>query len=172
VLAALLAPAAAASATDRLGLEAFVGYSFARIDDVGRHGLNAGLSFDLVGPLSAFADASAHWGDKEGTSRSDLTAMAGPGFRFGKRAGTVFFVRALAGLVRSRASIGVLDVDISETDDRLGVLAGGGVDVPLGSRLVVRGQGDYLWNDADVESGSRGGFRASLGLVYHFGGRR
>ena len=168
---ACLAPAAAASAADRLGSEAFLGYSFARIDDVDRHGVNAGLCFDLVGPLSAFVDASAHWGNREGTSRSDLTAMAGPGLRIGKRGGTVFFVRALAGLVRSRASIGVLDIDISETDDRLGVLAGGGVDVPLTGRLVVRAQGDYLWNDVDLD-GASGGFRASLGVVFHVGRRR
>jgi hypothetical protein len=42
--------------------------------------------------------------------------MAGPGVRFGKRTGTVIFVRVLAGLVRDRASIAVLDVDISESN--------------------------------------------------------
>jgi opacity protein-like surface antigen len=96
--------------------------------------------------------------------------MAGPGVRFGKRGGTVFFVRALAGLVQDKGSIGILDVDISETDSRLGVLAGGGVDFKLSSSLVGRLQGDYLWND--VEGGKSSGFRASAGIVYRFASAR
>ena len=96
------------------------------------------LGFDLVGPLSGFVDTSVHWGSQEGVSLSDLTLMAGPGLRFGKRGGTVFFVRALAGLVQDKASIDVLDVDISETSSSFGVLAGGGVD------FRALGAGDYL----------------------------
>jgi hypothetical protein len=79
-----------------------------------------------------------------------------------------FFVRALGGLVRSRESIEVLDVTISETDDRLGILAGGGFDFPIGRRLGIRAQGDYLWSDVG-EEGTAGGFRASVGLVYRLG---
>jgi hypothetical protein len=103
-------------------------------------------------------------------SLSDLTLMAGPGVRFGKRGGTVFFVRALAGLVQDHGAISVLDVDISETSRRFGALGGGGVDVRVASTLAVRLQGDYLWND--VEVGKSSGFRASAGVVYRFGSAR
>ena len=103
-------------------------------------------------------------------SLSDLTLMAGPGVRFGKRGGTVFFVRALAGLVQDKASISVLDVSISETSSRIGVMGGGGVDFRVASKLAVRLQGDYLWND--VDEGKASGFRASAGIVYRFGSAR
>lgn len=168
LLAALLALAAPAAAGDRPGTDIFGGYSFAQIDDVKRNGGNLALGFDLFGPLSGFVDTSAHWGSQDALGLSDLTLMAGPGVRFGKRGGTVLFVRALAGLVQDRASIGVLDVDISETSSRLGVLGGGGVDVRLTKKLAVRVQGDYLWSDPG-EGGKSSGFRASAGVVYRFG---
>ena len=169
VLAASLALAAPLTAAERQGTDLFAGYSFARIDDVDRNGANAALGFDLVGPVDGFVDASVHGGSSEGTSLDDVTLMAGPGVRFGKRGGTVIFLRALAGLVRDRASIAVLDVDISESSSRLGVLAGGGVDFPITRKLAIRAQGDYLWND--VEEGSKSsGFRASAGIAYRFGG--
>ena len=56
----------------------------------------------------------------------------------------MFFVRALAGLVRDRASIGVLDVDISETDRRFGLLAGGGVDCRVTKKLAARVQPEVV----------------------------
>jgi hypothetical protein len=166
---ALLA-AAPATAGEGHGTDLFAGYSFADIDEVSRHGGNLALGFDLAGPLSGFVDASFHWGSSEGASLSDATLMAGPGVRFGKRGGTVFFARVLAGLVSDKASIEVLDVDISETSSRFGVLAGGGVDFRLSPSLAARVQGDYLWND--VELGSSSGFRISAGIVYRFGSAR
>ncbi len=168
VLAAPLALAAPVAASEGQGTDLFAGYSFAKVDDVSRNGANLAVGFDLFGPVDGFVDASAHWGSSEGTSLDDLTVMAGPGVRFGKRGKTVVFVRALAGLVRDRASITVLDVDISESSSRFGVLAGGGVDVPVAKRLALRAQGDWLWND--VPEGSRSsGLRASAGIVWRFG---
>ena len=168
VLAASLALAAPVAASEGQGTDLFAGYSFAKIDDVNRNGANAALGFDLFGPIDAFVDASAHWGSSEGTSLDDLTLMAGPGVRFGKRGRAVVFVRALAGLVQDRASITVLDVDISESSSRFGVLAGGGVDFPVARKLALRAQGDWLWND--VPEGSKSsGLRASAGIVWRFG---
>ncbi len=170
VLLALALAAGTASAGEGHGTDFFAGYSFAKLDETSRHGANLALGFDLVGPLSGFVDSSFHWGSSEGVSLSDLTLMAGPGVRFGKRGGTVFFVRALAGLVQDKGSIGVLDVDISETDSRLGVLAGAGVDFRVSTSLAARLQGDYLWND--VDEGKSSGYRASAGIVYRFGSAR
>ena len=163
-LCALLAWAAPAAGGERHGTDLFAGYSFAQIDDVNRHGASASLAFDLLGPVCGFVDTSVHWGNGESVGRSDGTLMAGPGLRFGKRGGTVFFVRALAGLVHDRAKISVLDVDISESSSRFGVLAGGGVDFPIAKKLAIRAQGDYFWNDA--QEGKSSGFRASAGVVY------
>ena len=167
-LATLLALAAPLAAAERQGSDLFAGYSFAKIDNVNRNGGNAAVGFDLFGPIDGFVDASAHWGSRGDESLADLTLMAGPGARFGTRGGMVFFVRALAGLVNDRASIAVLDVDISESSSRLGVLVGGGLDFPITKKLALRAQGDYLWNDV-AEGSKASGFRASAGMVYRFG---
>jgi opacity protein-like surface antigen len=178
VLAALLALAVPLAAAERQGTDLFGGYSFAQIDNVNRNGGNAAVGFDLFGPIDGFVDASVHWGSSGSESLSDRTLMAGPGARFGKRGGMVFFVRALAGLVRDRASIAVLEVDISESSSRFGVLVGGGLDFPISKKLALRAQGDYLWNDLapgiasgsdSGEVGRSSGFRFSAGIVYRLG---
>lgn len=182
VVATSLALAAPAPAAEDQGTDVSAGYSFAKIGDVSRHGANAAAGFELFGPIDGFVDASAHWGSSEGTDIDDLTLMAGPGVRFGKRGGTVVFLRALAGLVRDRASIAVLDVEISESRSAFGLLAGGGVDFPITKTLALRAQGDYLlWDAGEGEivclaigcpSGDGGwasGFRASAGIVFRLG---
>jgi opacity protein-like surface antigen len=189
-LLGLALAAGTAGAGEGHGTDFFAGYSFAQIDDTNRNGANLALGFDLFGPLSGFVDTSFHWGSQEGTSLSDFTLMAGPGARIGKRGGTVFFVRALAGLVRDKASISILDVDISETSSRFGVLAGGGVDVRVSPTLAVRLQGDYLASDTGTEGvvscppvpsgvtcetsggGWSSGYRVAAGVVYRFGSAR
>lgn len=183
-LASLLLAARPLAAGEPLGTDLFGGYSYLKLDDSSRHGANLALGFRAFGPVAAFFDLSSHWGSQEGVSLNDLTLMAGPGLRFGKRGGTVFFVRALAGLVRDKASIGAFDVDISETTSGLGFLGGGGVDFRIGSRLAARVQADYLLYDTGAagiascppgvtECGGDGswssGYRISAGVVYRFG---
>jgi len=182
IVVAVLALAAPLAAAERQGTDLFAGYSFAKVEDVSRHGGNLALGFDLFGPIDGFVDASAHWGSGESTSRDDLTLMAGPGVRFGKRGRTLIFARVLAGLVKDRTSITVLDVDISESRSGFGLLAGGGVDVPITRTLAVRAQADYLfWSPGGGEANClaigcptgdgdwASGFRASAGIVYRFG---
>ena len=154
---------------DGLGPDVFVGYSFARVDDVDRHGAALATSFHVVGPLSGFVDASGHFGHDAGLDRNDLTLMAGPGVRFGLGR-SVLFVRGLAGLLRDSSTVSVLDVSISESGSRFAVLAGGGVDVALAWRWAVRLQGDYLWQDAK-DATTKSGFRLAAGAVYRFGVR-
>lgn len=151
---------------ERPGADVFAGYSFAKLADVDRHGGDLALAFGLTGPVSAFVDASAHRGRQGSVDRDDLTLMAGPGFRL-RRGGTVFFVRALAGLVRDSSGIGVLDVRITAASTRFGLLGGGGVDLRIAGRWAARVQADYLWHDADA--GSRSGWRGAAGAVYRFG---
>lgn len=183
-LLAVVALARAIEAAEPAGVDVFAGYSFAQIDEVGRHGAEVAGAFDLFGPVSGFVDASTHWGSQASVGLHDLTLMAGPGARLGKRGGTAFFLRVLAGLVRDRSTISVLDVDISESASRFGILAGGGVDFRVARRVAVRVQADYLGHDAQgpslaitppggeaVGAGSSwsSGLRASVGDVYRFG---
>ena len=186
-LAVLLAAAERAAAGEPLGTNLFGGYSYLKLDESSRHGANLALDFRAFGPVAAFVDLSTHWGSEEGVSVNDLTLMAGPGVRFGNRWGTAFFARALAGLVRDKGTIGILDVDISESDSRFGVVAGGGVDFRVTKKLAARVQADYVWSDAPPggiaqcpappsgggscsdASSSSSGFRVSAGVTYRFG---
>jgi hypothetical protein len=187
--AAALGQSAAGQQGAGHGTDLFAGYSFADLAESTRHGGDMAVGFDLVGPLSGFVDASFHWGDQDGTSLSDLTLMAGPGLRFGARGRTVFFVRALAGLVRDKATISVLDVDISETSSSFGVLAGGGVDFRVSNALALRLQADYLGlgrgagaascvpgatscDDTGGGGSWSSGYRLAGGVVYRFGSAR
>ena len=103
-LASLLLAARPLAAGEPLGTDLFGGYSYLKLDDSSRHGANLAVGFRAFGPVAGFVDVSSHWGSEEGVSLNDLTLMAGPGVRFGKRGGTLFFVRALAGLVRDKAT--------------------------------------------------------------------
>jgi hypothetical protein len=181
-LVALVGAAAPALAGEPLGTDLFAGYSFARVSETSRHGADLALGFHAIGALAGFVDLGAHWGSESGVGVSDLTLMAGPGLRFGKRGGTLACVRVLAGVLRDRASISVLDVEISQGETHFALLAGGGIDVRLRGRFALRAQGDYLWHyvtagTASCPTGSSScsaasgasGVRVSAGVVYRFG---
>ena len=78
--------ASPAAAGEPLGTDLFGGYSYLKLDDVSRHGADLALGFRAFGPVAGFVDTSTHWGGDSGLSFNDLTLMAGPGVRFGKRA--------------------------------------------------------------------------------------
>jgi opacity protein-like surface antigen len=151
------------------GPELFGGYSYARVDDTSRHGGHAAFALDLRSPLGLKVDVSAHYGSSEGVDLTDLSLMAGPVVRLGRR-GTGFFLHALAGLYRERASISVFDVSISESESRFALLGGGGLDLRIARRWALRFEGDYLWSRKDGASAS--GVRVSTGVVFRPGGRQ
>jgi hypothetical protein len=147
----------------------FGGYSFERAsgeDAVSRHGWDAAAAVDLTGSISLVVDAAGHYGSLDGVDTRQLTLMAGPRFWYVRGERYSAFAHALGGLVRETASVRVLDVTISESENRLGLLSGAGLDVNLGGRWALRVSGDYVWSTRD--GGSRGGFRAGLGAAYRF----
>ena len=151
------------------GGDVFGGYSFERSDAVSRHGWGASVAVGLPGPFSLVADVSGHYGAQEGVDRDQLTLMAGPRFSFRRGGSATPFLHALVGLLRERTGFTVLDVTISEEENRFGVLLGGGVDTRVGERWSVRVEGDYERSFREGES--RGGFRVSVGAVLRFGAR-
>ena len=196
--AAALATLAAATTTpcslaaEHPSADVFAGYSFTHIHDVDRQGVNLAASFPLAGAFSGFVDSSAHWRTQDFAHRRDLTLMAGPGVRLGRRGSYVFFLRALVGFVTDRTSYPEFAGAVAHSDSHFGVMTGGGLDLPIGSRLALRAQADCLWNDTPdgrsvPAAGSPGGvprmigtpasspsslsasFRGSAGLVYRFG---
>lgn len=151
----------------------FGGYSFERASGsesaaaVSRHGWNASLAVGLAGPLALVADASGHYGSSDGVDRDQLTLMGGPRVSFLRGGRASPFVHALFGLLRETAGIKVLDITISEEENRFGMLFGGGLDVRVAARWSVRLEGDYERSSKDGDS--QNGFRACVGAVYRFG---
>jgi opacity protein-like surface antigen len=145
------------------------GYSFERTSGdaaVSRHGWNVSAAVGLTGPISLVADAGGHYGSSGGVDSSQLTLMAGPRASFLRGDKYSPFVQALVGLVRETASVQVLDVTISESESRLGMLFGGGLDVQISARWALRLAGDYERSSKDGDS--RSGFRIGLGAAYRF----
>ena len=164
--AALLSLAfpAAAAAGDVAG-----GYSFERTngdDAVSRHGWNVSAAMGLTGSISLVADAGGHYGSSEGVDTRQLTIMGGPRFYYLRSSRYSLFAQFLAGLLRETASVKVLDVTISESESRLGILSGAGLDVKAGGRWSVRLSGDYEWSTKDGDG--RSGFRAGVGAAWRF----
>jgi opacity protein-like surface antigen len=141
----------------------FGGYSFERSKSAGgpsvnRHGWNVSAAVPLTGPVSLVADAGGHYGSSEGVDTRQLTLMGGPRVSFLRGDKYSPFVQALFGLWRETASVKVLDVTISESENRLGMLFGGGLDVKVGGQWLVRVGGGY----------ERSCFRAGVGAAWRF----
>ena len=169
VAAALLAAFASmpASAQDASRGDVFAGYSMLASDGEAMHGWQAALGWGLSGPVGLLFDVSGHMGtDADGTDLTLLSAMAGPRAAFGS--GRLRpFVHAMAGVVRSRASVSVFGVDISESSADWGGAAGGGLDVSFRDRWAVRLAADY--RAVRVEGETVGDPRLSAGVAYRFG---
>lgn len=162
-LLSLALPGAAAAG------DLFGGYSFERTggdDAVSRHGWNASVAVPVTGAISLVGDAGGHYGSSQGLDSRQLTLMGGPRFYYVRGSRYSLFAQFLAGLLRETASVKVLDVTISESENRFGILSGAGLDVRAGDRWSVRLSGDYEWSTKDGVS--RGGFRAGVGGAYRF----
>lgn len=160
----------AASAQDASKGDIFAGYSMLVSDGETMHGGHAALGWGVWGPsVGLLLDVSGHQGgDAEGTDVSALSLMVGPRVTFG--GGRVrAFVHVIGGIVRSKASVSVFDVEISESATDFGGAAGGGIDLGLGDRWALRLAGDYRLLKLEDETASDPRF--SAGVVYRFGSR-
>ena len=150
--------------------DAFAGYSMLAGDGETMHGGHAALGWGVWGPrLGLLFDVSGHRGkDAEGTDVSVLSLMAGPRGTFGT--GRLRpFVHVIGGVVRSKASVSVFDVEISESSTEFGGAAGGGFDLRFGDRWALRIAGDY--RVLKVDEGTASDPRFSAGVAYKFGAR-
>jgi opacity protein-like surface antigen len=161
---ALVVPTAGAAAGD-----ASAGYSVLAAGDSGtRHGWNVTFGSGPARRLGFVVDLSGHLGEDEdsGDDLSTLALMAGPRLRFGT--GRVRpFLYLIGGVVRSKASVEVFDVEISESETGFGGAAGGGLDLGFGERWALRLGGDYRLVSGD--DGTVGDPRFTAGVAYRFG---
>lgn len=168
LLTAVLAVAAAPAGAAPVG-DAFAGYSALAGGDSGtRHGWNVTLGSGGARRLGIVVDLSGHMGKVEdsGDDLTTLALMAGPRLRLG--GGRVRpFVHLIGGVVRSRASVSVFDVEISESATDFGGAAGGGFDVAFGGPWSLRLAGDY--RVVKTDDGTARDPRISAGVAYRFG---
>jgi len=129
-------------------------------------GFEASLAWNLGRHLGLVADTSAHFGDLDGVDFTRWFFLAGPRVSF--RGGRIdFFIHVLAGAVRTKESLTVLDIRLAESTTNFGGAAGGGIDVRLSDRWAVRLQGDLTL--ARSEGGSATDPRSAAGLVFRVG---
>ncbi|MGZ4820173.1 MAG: OmpA family protein [Terriglobales bacterium] len=109
-------------------------------------------------------DAEAHYGDVANIS----TIMAGPRFK-ARQEHFEPFIHALVGLHR-------LSVENLGTDNRIGAVLGGGIDLPVTRRFTFRLlEGDYVWAHHNYgpsvpKISNFTGARVRSGIVLNFGG--
>ncbi len=141
----------------------FAGYSYWKIAEESRNGWQASLARNFGGSrrLGAVIDLSGHYV----SGSDDLSFMAGPRYAI-HGAKVTPFVQALAGGVRLKEGIKVLNVTISESATNFAWAAGAGVSFRITGHWDVRVQGDYL--QVSLDSGSEGNPRLAAGFAYRF----
>ncbi len=137
-------------------------------------GIGASVTYNFNRWFGLTVDSSGHWGSGEdGLDRLDdagfYNVSVGPKLTF-RRAHFAPFIEAMVGWHR-------LSSDTFGSDNRVGFIGGGGIDVPLskhfGLRLI---QGDYAVSNhhfgasSIVPSTTVEGVRLQSGLVFMFGG--
>lgn len=145
----------------------FFGPSYLNTDKESLYGGAFAYTRYFKGSFGLVVDASLHFGSSEGTDLREMNLLAGPRFAFNRGGSTSLFLHALFGLRRDTASVPILNVTLSDSDNRFGMAFGGGVDVRLSVRWALRVHGDYLYSKA--QGATADGVRVSAGAVYRFG---
>jgi hypothetical protein len=165
-----LALAGPTAAQEARSAELFGAYSYTRSGEADEkesfHGWNGSLTLPLTSALGLEGDVSGHYATLEGSDFSLTGFMAGPRWAF-RRGRATPFLHALAGVVRSSASIAIGSVTISESQTDPGGLVGAGVDVRLKGRLGLRVQADYRLVKGEDETAKDP--RVSAGLSLRLG---
>ncbi len=161
-----LAPGPAQAQDRKVGL--YAGYAFLKTDEVNFNGVRLSPEFRLNGFASLVGDFSWEKGTVSSASTNVTTYLGG--LRFKRSVGSVgVFVHALAGGVRSSASVSPFGgVTISVSDRGLGLDGGGGLEFKLGSSVKMRLGADYLRRK--IEAGgvtiNENDIRGTVGFVF------
>jgi hypothetical protein len=163
----VLTMACSASAQQTPKVEVSTGYSFLRLGGSGgvsQHGGSISIAGNVNNWFGIVGDFGVYHSSPLGLSLNTYTFLFGP--RLSLRVGKVTpFVQTLFGGPHMNASAG----GISAGTTPFAISAGGGVDLQLSQHIALRPQVDYIAlrsNGSTLNSG-----RASLGLVFRFGGR-
>lgn len=190
VAALLLALPIIASAQDEAPrVEIFGGYSYLRLDNATSpnerdlNGFNTSFTTNFNQWLGFTAEFSGHFGTTTvaGTT-ADLNTYfvaAGPRLAFRRFERFTPYVHVLAGMARldmgtNSSSSSSTTTSISTSNSGIALIAGGGVDANVKSKIAVRlFQADYILtrfnNQTAATSLNQSNFRASTGVVVKLG---
>jgi hypothetical protein len=152
--------------------DVFMGGSLARASSQNTYGWDAAVSeypYKSYPWVGGTIDASGHYYNKSGASSQLYAVMGGPSVVLRSRR-LQPFARFMLGGVINRYSATVGSVTTTASSDHFGLSVGGGVDVPLGSRCAIRGQGDWVpyWVKSQVQTQRQDVLRVSGGIVFRF----
>ena len=112
-------------------------------------------------------DFSTHFGKENGFKTNTQTISYGPVFSYRKSKSIVPFAHAMVGVERG----GTNYLGISQPEERLAVLAGGGLDIKVRPNIALRlVQVDYVYSG--FSNTRQDNLRFSAGVVFYLGKKK
>jgi len=159
--------------------EVFGGYSYLNIDTNGlssrqsANGWEASISGNFNNWFGVEGDVAGYYKTIAGGSVRDYSYAGGPRFNYRQLASVTIFGHALLGGDHLTGSF----AGLSASQDSFASAFGGGVQWKVAPQWAVRASGDYVLTHHNIfgsagSSFTQSNFRASVGIVYVFGGRR
>jgi hypothetical protein len=157
--------------------EVFGGYSYLNVDTNGlssrqsANGWEASVAGSVNRWFAVESDFAGYYKNILGVSVRDYSYTAGPRFNYRDMRSATIFAHALVGGDHLSGSYSGL----SGSQDGFAAAFGGGVEWKVAARWAVRGSSDYVLTRHNIFGGSaftQNNYRASVGVVYMFGGLR
>ncbi len=179
VVGAVLGLCGSAFGQDVPRAEVFGGYSYLNIDTNGlssrqsANGWEAAISGNFNNWFGVEGDVAGYYKTIAGVSVRDYSYAGGPRFNYRQLPSVTIFGHALLGGDHLTGSF----AGLSASQDSFASAFGGGVQWRVAPQWAVRASGDYVLTHHNIfgsagSSFTQSNFRASVGIVYVFGGRR
>jgi Outer membrane protein beta-barrel domain len=151
--------------------EIFGGYSnfYANVNNSSfdMNGVTVSAQENLNSWFGGVLDFSTHFGKENGLKTNAQTISYGPVFSYRKAKVIVPFAHTMVGVERG----GTNYLNISQPEERLAVLAGGGLDVKVSPRIALRLiQFDYVYSG--FSNTRQDNLRFSAGVVFLLGKKK
>jgi len=179
VVGAVLGLCGSAFGQDVPRAEVFGGYSYLNIDTNGlssrqsANGWEAAISGNFNNWFGVEGDVAGYYKTIAGVSVRDYSYAGGPRCNYRQLPSVTIFGHALLGGDHLTGSF----AGLSASQDSFASAFGGGVQWRVAPQWAVRASGDYVLTHHNIfgsagSSFTQSNFRASVGIVYVFGGRR
>ena len=158
--------------------EVFGGYSYLNVDTNGlssrqsANGWEASVAGNVNRWFGVEGDFAGYYKNILGVSVRDYSYTGGPRFNYRKMRSATIFAHALVGGDHLTGSFAGASLG---SQDGFAAAFGGGFEWKVAARWAVRGSSDYVLTRHNIFGGSsftQNNFRASVGIVYMFGGLR